>query len=50
MGEPSGRVDKVAAHLGERVAIQRGWHKDWHGNDAADELAKDARPHVGGMP
>ncbi len=49
-GGPVRIVDKVAAHFGEQVAIREGWHEDWKGKDAADELAKEARPRVGGMP
>ncbi len=35
--------------LGNNGATQQGWREDWQVNDTADELAKDARPHVGGM-
>ncbi len=45
-----GKVDKAAAHVGEQVAAREGWHKEWKGNDTADVLAEDARPHVGGCP
>ncbi len=47
---PLAVVTRRAAHLGVYVTIQQGQHKDWQVNDAADELAKVARPHLGGTP
>ena len=41
---------KVAAHMCEATAQAEGWWQRWKGNDVADELAKDARPHLVGEP
>ncbi len=40
------KVHKVAAHKGEDQARREGWWQHWKGNNAADEVAKLARPRI----
>ena len=39
-----GSIQKVDAHIWEEDARRQGWHRDWVGNNLADEFAGRARP------
>ena len=43
-----GEFRKVDARKAQIDAVSEGWGDDWKGNDAADDRAKAARPHVVG--
>ena len=45
-----GRILKVAAHVWEEDAKRQGWHRDWRGNNLADEFAGRARPALTAPP